>query len=96
MQRCLVVNINLRKNHPLGPSSVVPIFVVLAPVARGGTGVTSAVVHMQTRSQAPGFLLPVSHPAQLVNLAQAWQSVCLLASFQERMAVLISKDFCEL
>ena len=47
MQRCLVVNINLRKNHPMGSSSV---FAVLAPVARGGTGVTPAVVHTQTWS----------------------------------------------
>ena len=81
MQRCLVVNINLRKNHPVGSSSVVPIFVVLAPVAQGGTGVTPAVVHTQTRSQAPGSLLPVGHPAQLLNLTQAWRSLCLLASF---------------
>ena len=81
MQRCLVVNINLGKNHPMGSSSVAPVFAVLAPVARGGTGVTPAAVHMQTWNQAPGFLLSVGHPAQLVNLAQAWRSLCLLASF---------------
>ena len=81
MQRCLVVNINLRKNHPVGSSIVVPIFVVLAPVAQGGTGMMPAVVHTQTRSQAPGSLLPVGHPAQLLNLTQAWRSLCLLASF---------------
>lgn len=48
MQRCLTVNINLKKkkNHPRNSPSVVSV--VLAPVAHGSTDVTlnsRAVVH---------------------------------------------------